>query len=85
MLYNLSFRKFLQYKKYFAQATRGVELLKIQLDFTYFVNYFGAFNFAKNLNEKIKKSKLNKSNLEALGKNTSLNLTKLNNILLIHV
>ena len=40
-----------------------------------------AYNFAKNLNEKIKKSKLNKSNLEALGKNTSLNLTKLNNIL----
>ena len=40
-----------------------------------------AYNFAKNLNVKIKKSKLSKSNLISLGKNTSLNLSKLNNIL----
>ena len=40
-----------------------------------------AYNFAKNLNVKIKKSKLSRSNLISLGKNTSLNLSKLNNIL----
>ena len=41
-----------------------------------------AYNFAKNLNEKIKKKvKLKKSDQKVLGKNTSLNLSKLNKII----
>lgn len=40
-----------------------------------------AYNFAKNLNVKIKKSKINKSGQRVLGKNTSLNISKLNKII----
>ena len=40
-----------------------------------------AYNFAKTLNSKILKKKLNKKDSELLGKDTSLSINKLKNII----
>ncbi len=76
---------FTNYKTSFLKKTEAAKITLKLLNKKGIINIGGkiqsAYDFAKNINIKIKRSKLNKQNIKILGKNTSINTYKLKKIL----
>ena len=76
---------FTDYLTSFLKKTEAAKITLKLLEKKGIINIVGnkqtAYNFAKTLNSKILKKKLNKKDTELLGKDTSLNINKLKNII----